>query len=107
MHELPRTERVILLRAAQLIRDRGWCRDLLEHDGQICAIGAIILAGGFKIEGNKADAWDPVVEHAMKRVAVLCHRRYGFDNVPTWNDQLDRTAEDVIQLLEDAALMAA
>lgn len=51
---LPETEPKVdaigerLLKAAQIIRERGWCQGQLRHEsGAVCAMGAIEIAAYF------------------------------------------------------------
>lgn len=114
-HELPRTVQTILIRAAQIIRTRGWCRGtLLDERGAVCLLGAIFEAG----TGNSAAAYygnheqyDALTSAAWIAVEQLINARFGGVGgggegrltIPGWNDLPARTTEDVLQILDAAA----
>lgn len=113
-HELPRTVPVILIGAAQILRNRGWCRGtLLDERGAVCLLSAIFVAS----TGQPAAAFYGIDEHdpltcaAWEVVEDLINARYGGHGegrmtIPGWNDMPSRTVEEVFQILEDAAAVA-
>jgi hypothetical protein len=82
-----------LLKAAQYIREHGWCQHRMEDtDGRVCLVGAIKRTLGmsldslvFGIEFNKMDTF------------------IGDKDLGGWNDNPSRTKEEVIAALEGAA----
>ena len=113
--ELPRTVPVILIGAAQIIKNRGWCRGtLLDERGAVCLLSAIFVSSTGKpaavFYGEQEH--DPLTCAAWEVVENLINARYGERNesrltIPGWNDQPARTIDDVLELLEDAAAVAA
>lgn len=86
----------VLLGAAQVIRERGWCQKaLVDGGGRLCVMGAILAVDTGDPEGD----WGDVSNAAMDRL-------YGYlDKQPPmiWNNAPERTAEEVIHALEAAA----
>lgn len=88
----------VLARAADVIRERGWCRDAFQNDqGQVCAIGAIRIAVGgdaFGVGPNWVGMNDAV---NVLRNRILeetgCHYE-----IQSWNDA-QSDAESVLKLL--------
>lgn len=86
-----------LLRAAQRIRERGWCQGVSCNDaGEVCLMGAIydVREASFNIPYDLGKL-EPAktTGHLM-----ILKRRAG-----PWNDRKGRTAAEVIAALEDAA----
>lgn len=79
--------RQILLRAAEIIEERGWTRGHFAKSGRVCVVRALDLArGGNGILGTEA---------------VL--RRYlGVDNLVTWNDA-QKSRQVVVKTMRQAA----
>jgi hypothetical protein len=115
-HELPRTVETILIGAAHIIKTRGWCRGaLLDERGAVCLLGAIFEAGMrrsaamFWGDGGECDA---MTIRAWEVVERLINERDGRPDgghltIPGWNDLPTRTADDVLEILETAASVAA
>ena len=81
----------VLLRAADLIEDRGWCQRALEDDmGRYCAIGAILQVPGTTDERSVA---------ATRLMKSICER-----DVAVWNNAPGRTKEEVVAKLRAVAL---
>jgi hypothetical protein len=114
-HQLPRTIQTILIGAAQIIRNRGWCRGtLLDERGAVCLLSAIFVAS----TGKPAAAFYGEQDHDALTIAAwevvedLINARYGQRGessltIPGWNDLPARTVDDVLALLDDAAAVAA
>lgn len=85
-----------LLKAAQIIRERGWCQRVgREADGRVCALGAIAEATRHTI-----------VEVIMcSPVAARLRKHISGRTISDWNDEPGRTAGDVIAALETAAFL--
>src|SRR5437899_4614930 len=113
-HELPRTVPVILIGAAQIIRNRGWCRGmLLDEHGAVCLLSAIYVASTGKPAAcfYGEEDHDALTAAAWEVVEDLINARYGSHGegrftIPGWNDLPERTVDDVLQVLEDAAAVA-
>lgn len=109
-HQLPRTVQTILLGAAQIIRNRGWCRGtLLDDRGAVCLLSAIFVASTGKPAASfyGEETHDPLTIAAWRVVEDLINDRYGghgegTQTIPGWNDQPARTVEEVLQVLDDA-----
>lgn len=85
--------KTVLLRAAKLIEEKGWCKRKFTSHGRYCVLGAI----------NKVTNDDAYVgnEDAFKAKAALIN--FGFINcVPTWNDQQE-SRKDVVAKLREVA----
>jgi hypothetical protein len=78
----------ILLKAADLLAERGWTQGVLEdYEGRMCAAGAV-----YNVTCNSSAALELLQAHI------------GFsDNIAAWNDAPGRTAEDVILAMKRAA----
>jgi hypothetical protein len=93
-----------LQQAADLIAQRGHHKgDYICGDtGAVCALGAIQLAAyGFTLS-LFGGTCPPATTDLTLEVTRLLEAEVG-DNVPTWNDHPDTTAEDVILALKKAA----
>lgn len=104
----------ILLEAAHLIRERGFAQNVLTDDnGSLCLHGAVISAlfpGELLALELGSDTWrDLWYRHlphpAARRLIQANHSRVQFDSLCEWNNASDRTADEVIAALEDAAFM--
>ena len=86
----------VLLHAAGIVRDRGFCQGLWRAGEPPCAAGAVGMAGG-----------DLGLSRAETEAAVLRLARslggYAARDVHGWNDASGRNAEDVVDALERAA----
>ena len=86
----------VLLRAAEVVRERGLCQGPWRAEGPLCAAGAIGEAGR---------------DHGLARTEMEAQvlrfaRSLGgsaVSHVHVWNDAPGRTAEDVSEALERAA----
>lgn len=85
-----------LLRAAEIIRERGWCQGALERNGAHCVLGAI----NFASSGNYMDR-DGIGQDAFSRLGA--HLKVSCQGVVSWNNAPRRTASEVIAALEAAA----
>lgn len=97
--------RVLRLAAALIERD-GWCQGTyIAMDGRCCAVGALVQAGGGVIDPDIYDA-GPVemarIRGAFDAVTKFIGRTWVTDLVD-WNDEPDRTAEEVLAALRGAA----
>lgn len=75
------TTRAILLRAAELIEERGHARGMPENRrGNLCAIGAIRVAVTGRPRGAKL--WEPMTRAEMWLSDALC-----LESIADWNDR--------------------
>lgn len=81
-----------LMDAADILRKHGWCqRALCDDVGRYCALGAISAAG----------------TNALNLTTGVLAKHLGIVWISEWNNAPERTAEEVIAALEDAALTRA
>jgi hypothetical protein len=115
-HELPRTSQTILIGAAHIIKTRGWCRGtLLDDRGAVCLLGAIFEAGMRKSAAmfwGDPEECDALTIRAWEAVERVINDRYGYPDagrltIPGWNDLPERTVDDIVEILETAASVAA
>ena len=95
----------ILEEAANVIRRNGWCQgayfvpeaNKAREDCRVCAVGAINVAlhkDAPVVLPSQVDTW---------RIAEAVEYHLGLEDLVDWNDNPDRTAEQVIAALEGAA----
>lgn len=91
-----------LLKAAQIIRERGWCQGSLHlPSGEVCAVGAIEAAcEDDGLSDIQMEAQSRLTDHVYGQPAI---RDDKLVYVARWNDYPGRTAEEVIRALEMAA----
>lgn len=86
----------VLLRAAQIVRERGLCQGPWRAGGPVCAAGAVGVAG------RELGLGEPETDARLLRFA----RALGgsaFRDVHDWNDAPGRAAGEVAHALERAA----
>lgn len=99
---------VVLRRAAQLIQERGWIQGDYysgnSHTGRVCAEGAISAA--ISKEGRAHPHYLSSREQQLFSAAIFRveGRFLDFGDLPGWNDASERSRDEVIGLLERAAL---
>ena len=96
--------RMILLKAADVIEERGWCKyHLCDPHGQLCIAGAInVASSGDPYWSDKHDPYAALVLvtrslHAEGTLSIS-------KNAVEWNNTQARTKEDVIGALRRAAM---
>ena len=77
-----------LLLVADYIREHGWCQRQLHDGSKSCIVGAMFRSIG---------GWPFYQERGR------LERHTGTKILSLWNDAPGRTAEEVLQVLEDAA----
>jgi hypothetical protein len=93
-----KTSQQILLNAATILERDGWCQgELHSPDGKHCMIGAFDLSV-FELDLSFSDGYT-VRQKAMNAIKT----KIGAAHIPTWNDQVARTKEEVIAKLREAA----
>jgi hypothetical protein len=87
--------RDVFQRAAEILRERGWCQgQYVCDDGSCCLLGAVLTAEDPDAPVDRPwprwmqDYWDAAVPRGLPA---------------TWNDEPGRTADEVIALLERLA----
>jgi hypothetical protein len=94
------TAREVLLKAADIIAERGHCQGASEICGSCCVMGALDRAT------------DDPIAYEDACVALAAHLRFGYGagdtkRIVRWNDTPGRTAAEVIAALRGAAEGAA
>ena len=99
------TWRTVLLRAAEIVRERGLAKWQLEDtDGRVCIHGAIRIAAyghsaGAGIGPEEIESCQALCKYLRQTDAKGIHG-YG---AAEWNNEPGRTADEVIAALEGAA----
>lgn len=90
----------LLLKAASIIEERGWCQhNLQSSDGRLCLEGAI----SFAYYGHAMGAFcDPATRVAFDRMAAATSKDREAPH--HWNDDKGRTKEEVVAKLRAVAL---
>lgn len=90
----------VLLDAADIIETRGWCQNHYgDEDDGFCAIGAMQRAVGYRAGSiGGAVPMSLTVAYEKLQLSLKIGRR-----VSSWNDASNRTKEEVIQALREAA----
>lgn len=107
------TPQQVLLRAADIIGERGWTQgDYINEAGCVCAVGAIRAAAAEQagldnfLDVLDGDAVLPVgLSDAARRAELLAgaHVDDPFGGLVGWNDAEGRTADEVVTILRAAA----
>ena len=110
-HDLPEWKR-ILLRAHEIIEDRGWCQLTLQaDDGRVCLQGAVMLASGVELLRGPTGLITPASREACMASAMnairMLEQRLTSGEVWEWNDEPGRTADEVLRLIRDTVAEAA
>lgn len=113
----------LLRRAADILGEKGWCQGSLTNpDGNVCAMGAFHQAA-YEIYPEAQEFYSPAdfsvmydrmqvqsdAASAMAHVLDLPEPRYFSElgltknPIPAWNDAPERSAEDVILAMKNAA----
>jgi hypothetical protein len=86
----------VLLRAAEIVRERGLCKGPWRAGGPLCAAGAVgVAAGDLGLARAEMEARVVRFARALGGSAV--------SDVHGWNDAPGRTVGDVAEALERAA----
>lgn len=92
--------RVLLMKAADVLRERGHCRAVMEDvGGQVCLVGALNVAA-------TGAPWAVSASIALDEAYTAITRYLGMP-APSWNDYYARGADDVIAALESVAFTPA
>lgn len=85
-----KTPKGILKAAARLIRERGWCQFRFQDDA-----GRIDISHAINTQTRKMELRLEAYDLAMKRIGPT-----DVIGLPSWNDQPERTVEDILKVLE-------
>lgn len=92
----------ILVKARNLI-DQNWIKDgYVDADGGVCARGACIRATGHTPHQYRHYCDDKFIstQYILEEIIV---QKYGFNvGVVSWNDEDERTKEDVLEVFDEA-----
>ena len=93
-------------RAATLIEQRGWCQGAYANGDGFCLAGAVFMAFGIEAD---LDAWTGEAEDAIDAVAGWLNPEWDDDResvevLADWNDNPERTRDEVIALLRGQAV---
>ena len=91
-------------RAAEVLRQRGWCQGMfcanLDGTGPVCLMGAVSVAGGdgpnYGFRGQRRDLHVAIADRVERSLDLR-------GSVAGWNDAPGRTADEVIAVLERVA----
>jgi hypothetical protein len=99
---------MVLLKAAELVRERGLAKYTQEaNDGSICLHGALsIAATGRAYSGNREECGAALAVHKYLLSIDVDENLTRPGGSACWNNQKDRTADDVIAALEGAVAFA-
>lgn len=99
----PTTISTFCLRAADVLRERGWHQGGLRNieTGAVCMMGALLVAAGWDGEntchdGNLFAIADNAVERHLRRI-------WPQTSIPNFNDDIAKEANEVIAVLEAVA----
>ena len=94
----------VLLKAAQILDERGWCQgSLRDSEGRVCIAGAVRLAlFGQTISLEYMDYI--IYREKLKSIQkVLYNHPLGPLAIPFFNDKIAETKEECVKLLMEAA----
>ena len=105
MHAPLSTTAKVLFEAANILREGGHCKGALANGTARCAMGAIMQAAEplSRTKYSGYYEWSRTIERAVANVENLIGVPYG---IVAWNNAPERTADEVIKMLERAALEA-
>jgi hypothetical protein len=86
----------VLVRAAEIVRERGLCQGPWRAGGPLCAAGAVGAAA------KELGLTRPEMESCLRQFAVVLGGAV-FKDVHRWNDADGRTADEVAEALVRAA----
>jgi hypothetical protein len=82
----------VLMRAAEIVRKRWTQGTFFDHAGNVCVAGALNEASTGSALHHRPELWAEVA------------KRWGVDDVGQYNDAPGRTANEVAEALERAAI---
>ena len=79
--------------ALTALEDKGWCKkQFVDNDGRMCILGAVEFASQ---EQGITTQFGSLARHAIRRQIST--------GIISWNDKIERTFEDVREVLTNAA----
>lgn len=94
--------------AAKVVQARGLAKGCYQEDsGSVCTVGALLVATGMEpddFEGSPDDVQQRALTFLDGRMWLKSGSPDVIDRIAEWNDESERTAADVVELLLDAAL---
>lgn len=95
----------VLFKAAQIIERDGWCKHVaIDEEGRMCAGGAIA-----QVQNGNAINWMGEAEITMAKFMRFIEGRtpeYPAGSISRWNNEAERIAEEVIDMLVIASIEA-
>lgn len=106
--------RTLLLKAADLIEQKGWVSGTYGYNDGVCAVSAIaqvadigweVLGDRFagKYQGPASEAVSNLLTHVNTRKRFFLFRRSHYGSVEKWNDAPRRTKEEVVNTMRKVA----
>lgn len=95
----------LLLKAADIIEQKGWCRNDYTSRGRHCMLGALMRADGK--DGTMRNIPSRTMDAAMRRVEKYLNKDnvlypYLF-SIVRWNDEYAKNSKEVIAILRKTA----
>ncbi len=86
----------LIEQAVDVLQTNGWGKNAYELNGRMCGLGACNYAA----TGNPADeSTEELVWHLLDVVLHASVRRFGYDFFDDWQDEPERTFEEVRDLM--------
>lgn len=111
IHPVSKEQTIADLRGARAaIVEHGWTQGTLIRRGKLCSVGGILAVCGMDAKQSDFTGIDWSRVRAARQAisdCVGCGELVPgdtFDGVPEWNDQKDRTVDDVLNAFEKAAI---
>ena len=99
---------MVLIKARELL-EKGWCKGALRIGDSYCMSGAIWYAGGGTAGLDNPELHDRLIPtYGLVWVAIGAKTAHGIPrhSIPYWNDQLSRTKEDVLLVMDKAIALS-
>lgn len=96
-------------RTIALLQEKGWVRYDIENDQGYCVLGALGVANS-RMAGahdERRRQMGRVIEAIGRVLRTRCETRIeSYNDIPYWNDQVARDADEVIEVLKLAGELA-
>ena len=103
----------ILMKAAQELDRRGWCKNFgIDDEGRVCLYGAIatvLYPEEYKLKDGGIPSGfqhhEEVADHAERLVSYIAFKtnKGGLANIFLYNDEVLQTKEEAVKALMEAA----